>query len=406
MAKLYVSGLTPNETATVPGIVDVNDVQFAPHVSSLVGRWREIIDQWEGVAVVIEHHPPTDSWIFIAIHDLTLGPAAGGTRVRVYETPDDALRDAFRLSSAMTSKWAMIESEWGGGKGVLSLNRELNSNERHNLLSAYANLVNTLNGSFVTAGDLGTTQSDLVYLSGLSQHVTAGDQSHGESVDSGMYTALGLRAAIRACCRELFSDDHIRDRSVLVQGLGQVGGMLARLLVLDGARVFVNDLDEKRAKQFQDELGCDLVDSAAVYETACDVYAPCGTGGTLNDETMARFRCRAICGGANNQLSVLEIADKLHQRGILYAPDYVVNAGGAIGLTMFGRGEPETEIYARIEEIESTLLEIFEKAHELRCSPLQVADAKVKEFLTAAHDKGPAHQILRLLSCCITAASK
>src|SRR5262249_41290642 len=150
------------------------------------------------------------------------------------------------LSEAMTSKWAVIGAEWGGGKGVLALPRTLSWNERRQLLKCYAEILNALDGWFVTAGDLGTTTDDLVYLATITGHVTAADQSHGESADSGVYTALGLRAAIRASLREVFGDCKIGGRTVLVQGLGQVGGMLARLLVVDGARVLLNDLDRKR----------------------------------------------------------------------------------------------------------------------------------------------------------------
>src|SRR5262249_33225428 len=160
------------------------------------------------------------------------------------------------------------------------------------LLKCYAEILNALDGWFVTAGDLGTTTDDLVYLATITGHVTAADQSHGESADSGVYTALGLRAAIRASLREVFGDCKIGGRTVLVQGLGQVGGMLARLLVVDGARVLLNDLDRKRMLELHEEIGGEVVETAGVYEMPCDLYAPCGVGGALNDETIDRLACR------------------------------------------------------------------------------------------------------------------
>lgn len=393
MAEIYITKSNAGIDGSAISLVKANDDQFAAQVPGINRDLVGTVKEWEGEAVIIHHHHATSSWIFIAIHDVTLGPAAGGTRIKVYPTPCEGLADAMRLSEAMTNKWAIINSEWGGGKAVLSLPCILNSNERRDLLTCYAQILNAMAGSFVTAGDLGTTTEDLVYLAGFTSHVTAGDQSLGESADSGVYTALGLRAAIRACLKQAFGDDNIRDRSVLIQGLGQVGGMLARVLVLNGAQVLLNDLDLNRVAEFQREIACDAVAAEVVYATPCDVYAPCGTGGTLNDETIASLSCRVICGGANNQLASPNLAEKLHRRGILYAPDYVVNAGGAIGLTMFSRGAPELEIYEKIEGIQDSLATIFQLAAELSCSPVRVADSIVKKVLAEARGKRPSYHL-------------
>lgn len=385
MAQLYMANIPPAQGRGKHAVlINTNDDQMSTRVPDHCRDLQKIVERWEGVAVVVHHHRPTDSWIFIAIHDVTLGPASGGTRVRRYATLADGLCDALRLAQAMTSKWAFIESEWGGGKAVLALGRELNPAERHELLGTYAEILNLLNGAFWTAGDMGTSGEDLSYLTKFSEYVTAGEHSHGESVDSGTFTALGLRAGIRACLAHRFGNSAIAGRSVLVQGLGQVGGMLARLLVLDGARVLANDLDRQRAIEFQKELDCTVVDSDGVYDTPCDVYAPCGTGATLNNNTVERLSCEIVSGGANNQLASPEIADALHERRILYAPDYAVNAGGAIGLTMFGRGAPFNEICARIEGIETTLAQILNRASERATSPARVADEHIKTVLSRA----------------------
>src|SRR5262249_3688985 len=183
-----------------------DDDEGGTDVPVLSRELQRVVNSWDGELMLIHHHQETGARIFIAIHDLTLGPGAGGTRIRVYPAAVEGLRDAMRLSEAMTSKWAVIGAEWGGGKGVLALPRTLSWNERRQLLKCYAEILNALDGWFVTAGDLGTTTDDLVYLATITGHVTAADQSHGESADSGVYTALGLRAAIRASLREVFGD--------------------------------------------------------------------------------------------------------------------------------------------------------------------------------------------------------
>jgi leucine dehydrogenase len=384
VARIFLTTKSADDAAAPIRIITANDDQDASEVSTVKSELQQIAAAWHGEAVIIHQHPPTGSCIFVALHDTTLGPAAGGTRIKVYSSPTEGLGDALRLSEAMTCKWAIADANWGGGKAVLNLSHGLTSAERVDLLQDYAKLLNALDGRFLTAGDLGTTTEDLVYLSQFTGHVTTGEHSHGESVDSGTYTALGLRAATRASLAHAFGDASIRGRSVLVQGLGQVGGMLARLLVLDGARVLINDLDLDRLNQLQAELGCETVAADAVYEADCEVYAPCCTGGTINEETIARLQCRIICGGANNQLASPEMASRLHRCGILYAPDYVANAGGAIGLTMFGQGAPDLEIYRKIEAIETTLGDIFQRSSELSCSPVQVADEVVRKKLTQA----------------------
>ena len=383
MARILTTKSADDATAPIR-IITADDAQDVTEASTVNRELRQIAAAWYGEAVVIHHHPPTGSFVFIAFHDTTLGPAAGGTRIKAYPSPSEGLRDALRLSEAMTCKWAIADANWGGGKAVLNLSRSLTSAERLDLLHEYAQLLNALDGRFLTAGDLGTTTEDLIYLSRFTGHVTTGEHSHGESVDSGTYTALGLRAAIRASLAHAFGDAGIRGRSVLVQGLGQVGGRLARLLARDGARVLINDFDLGLLNQVQGELGCETVVTDAVYDTPCDVYAPCGTGGTINTETIARLSCRIICGGANNQLASPEMAGRLHRAGILYAPDYVANAGGAIGLTMFGQGVPEGEIYRKIEAIETRLGHVFQRSFELSCCPVQVADEVVRATLAQA----------------------
>ena len=388
MAHTYLAEIGAGDLSSPIVFFNANDDKSGSIVSGISDDLRREIADWAGAAVVAHHHRSSDAWIFIAIHDVTLGPAAGGTRIKYYQKPIDGLRDAFHLSQAMTSKWAIINSERGGGKAVLALTRDLNAAERCRILRDYAVILNALKGAFFTAGDLGTTPDDLVYLARFTSYVTGGEQSLGESTDSGTYTALGLRAAIRACLRHRLGDEKIAGRTVLVQGLGQVGGMLARLLVLDGARVLINDIDAKRVAEFEKELVCTFVPPDCVYETPCDVYAPCGVGGTLNDHTVRHLSCQIICGGANNQLASRMIAEELHKRNILYAPDYVVNAGGAIGLTMFRSGSTDHEIYARIEGIESTLMNIFQRASQQSLSPERAADSLVQTVLAAARRPG------------------
>ncbi len=343
---------------------------------------QSVIREWDGLATVVRYDPPTGAWIFIALHDATLGRPMGGTRLRVYPSPADGLRDAQRLAEGMTHKWAGAGIDLGGGKAVLALERPLESPEREGLLRRYGRLVASLHGSFSTGQDLGTTPEDMAVIASETRYV------HGRAeegvTDPGPYTARGVLAAMRAVARHALGGDGLAGRTVLVQGVGDVGTPLARGLAEAGARLLLSDVDGAKAAALARELSGEVVAPEDVYGAECDVFAPCAIGAVLNRETIPRLGCRAVCGSANNQLDRPEDAEALHERGILYAPDYIANSGGAIAFSAMARGAPDEEIFRRIDGLEGVLDEVFAEAEREGRSPLWATRRRVERMLERA----------------------
>jgi leucine dehydrogenase len=363
--------------------VEMDDARLSAEIDEL----RQIAEPWEGVRVIAHYDRPTGSWVLIAIHDETLGGAAGGSRMRTYPTTGDALRDAMRLAEAMTCKWAVVDFDYGGGKAVLSVPRPLEGGERAGLIERFGLLLEKLGGLFSTGEDLGTTPADMVRLAGVTRYVNGLDRSTGQLIEPGPYTALGLLGGIRAALAHVYGDSRAAGRTVLVQGLGHVGAPLARMLHGEGARLILCDTDEERMHALARELECSSIAPASMYETPCDVYAPCAMGGTLNAESARALACRIVAGAANNQLESASVADTLHERGILYAPDYVINAGGAVGVSLRHSGASDAATRERVEAISSTLAQIFGEAAKHNESPLHTAERKVKRVLAKAMQK-------------------
>ena len=338
-----------------------------------------MIREWDGLATVVRFDPLTGTWIFIALHDDTLGRPMGGTRMRAYPTPAEGLRDAQRLAEGMTHKWAGAGIELGGGKAVLAVPRPLEGAEREGLLRRYGRLVDALQGTFSTGQDLGTTSEDMAVIARETRFVHG--RTEGGVIDPGPYTARGVLAAIRAVVRHLFGSDDLAGRTVLLQGTGDVGSPLARELAAAGARMLLSDVDQERVGGLAEELGAETVPPPAVYDTRCDVFAPCAIGGVLNRETIPRLACRAVCGSANNQLDRPEDAELLHERGILYAPDYIANSGGAIAFALMGRKAPAEEIDRRLAGIGDVLDRDFAEAAREGLSPLRIARRRVERML-------------------------
>jgi len=348
---------------------------------------QELIAGWDGLAVVAHRDRPTGAWMFIALHDDTLGRPTGGTRMKPYASPAAALRDAMRLAEGMTHKWAAVGVAFGGGKAVIAPPGPLPEAERRALLRRYGKLVDSLHGSFSTGEDLGTTVEDMAVIAEATRHVMGGHGGNGELVDPGPFTARGVFRGIAAAIRHLDGGD-LAGRSVLVQGVGDVGAPLAGLLRAAGARLLLADLDAGRAGALAAELGgepdCRIVPAAAVYDTECDVFAPCAVGQVLNRETIPRLRCRAVAGSANNQLGEPADAGRLHRRGILYAPDYLINGGGALAFGLIELGTTDAdELFARVEALGDSLGEIFAEAAARDESPLAATQRRVERVLAA-----------------------
>lgn len=343
---------------------------------------ESLVQNWDGLAVVTRWHPQTGSWIFVALHDATLGSPCGGTRLAHYPDPAAGLRDAMRLARGMTYKWAMLKFRQGGGKAVLAVPEGLEPTARRGLLLDYGRLLESLRGTFSTGRDLGTTDDDMLVISEVTEHVHGVDRDSRQARDPGPYTAHGVAAAMGAGLKAVFGSDDFAARRVLVQGLGGVGEPLARRLAVAGATLLLSDIDADRAAHMAREIGASSIPATDVYDTRCDVYAPCALGATLNTETIPRLRCRAVVGSANNQLSEDSDADALHERGILYAPDFIANGGGALAFGLIHSGvTDERKIALRLDGIGTTLDDVFEEASAANQSPQRVAVRRIQAIL-------------------------
>jgi len=342
--------------------------------------FEELLAGWDGEHAVIRHDEESGAWMFVGVHSTALGPAVGGTRMRVYPTPADGLRDVLRLSAAMTQKLAGTGYPRGGGKAVLAVpGPELPTGEaRRRLLLRYGQLVDSLGGAYRTAGDMNIKPDDLDVVSETCRWVYGANSSGG---DSGPGTARGVFHGIRATVEHAFGSDDLAGRSVLIQGVGAVGANLARELADAGARVLVSDVDETRAAA----TGFETVAPDAVFGLEVDIFAPCAVGAVLNSETIPLLNCRAIAGAANNQLAEPADADRLAERGILFAPDYVVNSGGVIYLiALVDEGRDAEGIEAGLAGIADTLRGLFAEASADGITPNEAAQRMVQRRLAAA----------------------
>jgi leucine dehydrogenase len=338
------------------------------------------LEEWNGDELVVRRHAASSAWMFIAMHSSKLGPSAGGARMKVYGSTAEALEDVLRLSSGMTYKSAVAGLPFGGGKAVLAV-RELPTGEaRRQLLHAYGDLIESLAGRFWTGADMNTDERDMDVIAERTRYVFGCSPAQGGAGNSGPATARGVFHGIRASVAHVFGSDDLRGRTVVVQGAGAVGAQLVQLLAAAGAEVLVSDVDDARAAA----TGARMVPAESALDTACDVYAPCAVGATVNAETIPRLRCRIVAGSANNQVAEPADAERLHAREILYAPDYVINAGGALydgGIEALGWSDEEVE--QALERIGETLREIFQRAEAEGITTAAAADALAAARLTA-----------------------
>ncbi len=345
--------------------------------------FEDLLRAWDGEQAVIRYDEPTGAWMFVCVHSTVRGPAGGGTRMRVYPAAADGLADAMRLSAGMTLKLAVADAPFGGGKAVLAVPSLPVGAERRRLLLRYGELVESLGGTFRTAADMNTSAADMDVVAERCAYVYGRSEAQGGGGDSGRGTARGVFHGIRACLRHLEGTAELAGRAVLVQGLGSVGARLASQLAEGGANLFVSDVDGERAAEVAQELGARVIPPEQVIGTDAEVFAPCAVGGVLAAESVPRLRCRIVAGAANNQLATPEDAERLHAAGILYAPDYVINAGGVLQLLgIEDLGWDEETLERHLEGIGTTLLEIFALADLEGVSSERAAEQVARSRLT------------------------
>ncbi|WBU37892.1 Glu/Leu/Phe/Val family dehydrogenase [Homoserinibacter sp. YIM 151385] len=333
--------------------------------------------------VEIARGPRSGLTMIVALHSSRLGPALGGCRLWHYPSWREALDDALRLSEGMTAKNALADIGSGGGKAVIRLEPgdTLDGERRRDAFLDLAELVARFDGRYITAEDVGTSSRDMAVIHEVTPHVVGLPTETGGVGDPGAFTARGVEHAILATLRRL-GPGGVAGTRFAIAGLGQVGGALARTLAAAGAELVVTDVNEAR-RELAVELGAIWVEPDAVHRERVDVLVPAGVGGMLTPEVVEALDCRAIVGPANNQLAEPGADARLAERGILYAPDFVVNAGGVIHLAARNAGEAERSVLARIDRIGETLERIFEVAERDATTPLQAAETIVAELLAA-----------------------
>ena len=318
------------------------------------------IEGYERVARCID--PASGLHALIAVHDTTLGPALGGMRLWNYASEDEALFDVLRLAKGMTYKSAVADTGLGGGKSVLIGDPE--SIKSVALFEAMGRFVNSFNGSYITAEDMNIGIEDLRNVRHTTRHVTGLSRAEGGSGNPSPYTAYGCVVGIRAAAKHKFGSEDLHGKRVLIQGVGAVGSEMARLLKERGAHVIICDIRDARVAALAAEHGYETVDDEGHHTVECDIYAPCARGAGLNDETIPALRTQIIAGCANNQLLEPRHGEALRQRGILYVPDYVINAGGIINVSVELRPGGYDEAFAirKIDTIYQNLEQVFQIA--------------------------------------------
>ena len=319
--------------------------------------------------VTLCHDPAVGYRGIIAIHSTVLGPALGGTRFWSYATDDEAIVDALRLARGMTYKNAVAGLNLGGGKSVIigdnkTANREL-------LFRAHGRFVESLGGRYITAEDVGTSTADMDYVHMETKNVSG---LAGRSGDPSPVTAHGVFRAIQASAKEKWGTDDVNNRMVAVMGCGHVGYFLAKELHESGAKLIVTDIDAERVKRVVSEFGARAVEPDEIYGVKADIFAPCALGAIINDKTIPLLKCGIVAGAANNQLLEERHGDLLEEKGILYAPDYVANAGGVINVYSELAGWTSARAFRKADEIYETVLKVFQIAKTDRMPTYQAAD--------------------------------
>ena len=332
----------------------------------------ETLDTSGHEQVVFCHNREAGLKAIIALHSTRLGPALGGVRMRPYPDSEAALNDALRLSRTMTYKNALAGLNVGGGKAVIIGDPKTDKSEV--LLRAFGHFVESLGGRYITAEDVGTDVNDMEHIYLETGYVTGVHQVHGGSGDPAPFTAYGALQALMASLNRKLGHEEVGKTRIAVQGLGHIGMELVKLLKERGAKLFVTDLDSALVDRAVAEYGAEAVSPEAIYEVDADVFAPCALEGAIDERTLPRLKARIICGTANNQLSSHAIGEELHRLGVLYAPDYVVNAGGVMNVSLEIDGYNRERAMRLIRSIYHNLDKVFALSERDGLTPQQAAD--------------------------------
>jgi len=312
----------------------------------------------------------------IAIHNTRLGPALGGCRCIAYDSDTAAIDDAIRLARGMSYKAALAKVPQGGGKAVILKPEE--PFDRQGLYRAFGRFVNELGGRYITAVDSGTSLADMDAVAQVTPHVSG---RHGDGLDPSPNTALGVLAGMKAAALQRYGNAQLAGLTVAIQGIGAVGFHLAALLHREGARLLVTDIDEHKVRQAQQAFHAEPLEPDQFTSAHCHILAPCGLGGIINDQTITELNCDIIAGSANNQLASSKHGELLHQIGVLYAPDYVINAGGLIQVSLGLHHAAAEQISNKTWGISETLYDIFTRSCVENLPPSQIADLMAEEIL-------------------------
>ncbi len=336
---------------------------------------------------ILYHHDAASGLrAIVTVHSTALGPSLGGTRWHPYPDAGAALQDVLRLSAAMTAKSALAGLDLGGGKAAVIGNPAERTPAQ---LAAYARLIDGLEGRYITTTDVGTTTADIDVLSELTRYVVGASPARGGSGDTSALTSETVMLGMRAALRVAFGDESLEGSRVVVVGVGKVGSRVARACAQHGASVGVADVRRDEAERLAAEIGADVLDAGTAYAERCDVLSPNALGGVLNEGSIPELRCRVICGAANNQLlRDPEDAALIAGRGILYAPDYVVSAGGVINVAVELGGYSEDRARAIASRVHPTTRELLEMSQELGISTAEAALRRVEDRIATARVAG------------------
>jgi len=354
------------------------------------GPFEMISKQGEHEQVIFCHDPSVGLKAIIAIHNTSLGPALGGTRMWNYKNEEEALIDVLRLSKGMTYKASAAGLNLGGGKAVIIGDSKTQKTE--GLFRAFGQFVNSLNGKYITAEDVGTSVNDMEYIFMETPFVTGIPKDFGGSGDPSPYTAHGVFMGMKAAAKWQLGTDSLKGMRVAVQGLGNVGTNLVKYLVDDGAKVTVADIDNDKVKRHVDQFKVASTTVDQILFQECDILAPCALGAIVNDDSIRKLKCKVIAGGANNVLAEPKHGDQLRELGILYTPDYVINAGGLMNVFVELEGYSPDRAFEKTRRVYDNCLKVFEIAKRDSIGTHTAADRMAEERINTIGRLKQRHQ--------------